>query len=462
MPRDETSLSPVRRLIVSQILIVLIIILSYGAFRLLYAQKPEVQRKQTEVVSLNVDVFTVESIDFQELLTGFGTVRADREVIIAAQVSGEIVEVHPQLKVGSAVTAGGAVSTPAGPSSQREPDVLMKIDPRDYRQRLDQAANRIEETRTEAAGLRVQLASVERQLEQAKVVLNTLNEELQRIRTGFDRNVSTPSELNRATLEVQRYEDTIIQLQSQATTIPHQIAAAQQRLASALSEQQRAQNDLTRTEVVPPFDGTLSEVYVEQGRYVRAGEQLVRLTDIATVEIPVAVRFDDFLQLQSELVRGQHPNAALAVNETDNPLWRGHVVRAAPEADTRSRTIQVFVEVTNSADNSPLLPGTFIHARIDGMIHRQRVLIPREAVVDGTVFVVDHEGIARRRTIRTGRRFQSLVLAEEGLQDGDRVIMTNLDIVEEGREVVVQSVTDPEKEIAGLSSPVIRPVTSVP
>ncbi len=452
--------SAVRRLIVSEILIVLVLLGSFSVYRILYAQKPEVEQKQTDTVRLNVDVFEVRPIGFQELLTGFGTARADREVIVAAQVTGEVVEVHPQLKVGFAVNADKAVPSDEGPTVSRTGDLLLKIDQRDFRERVDQASNRIEEARTEIAQLKVQQESVGRQVEKAASVLTTLKEEFGRIQKGVQRNVATPSELNRSLLEVQRYEDTIIQLENQAAALPHQISAAKQRLASSLSEKTRAENDLQRTEVRPPFDGVLSEVFVEQGRYVRAGEQLVRLTDLTQVEVPISLGVDDFLQLDDDLAQGNRPTVALAENETSPPQWTGHVVRVAPEADPQSRTVQVFVEVNNTGDGSSLLPGTFVHARIDGRSYDSAVLIPREAIVNGRVYVVDESGHAQRRKIQPGRRLQSLVLVEKGLEPGEKVILTNLDIVQEEQQVVVQSVSGPLDEIASLRRPVLRPLTA--
>ena len=189
MTTTPRSLSPVKRLIISEVLIVLILGFSFLAFKLLYAQKPAVQEKQTELVRLNVDVFAVQRISFQELLSGFGTVRADREVILAAQVSGEIIEVHPQLEVGHHVAAGRLLTTPAGPSTQQDADQLLKIDPRDYLQRVEQAANRIAELRTEIEQLNVQKTNVARQLVQGQSVLKTISEEFDRLKRAVDRGV---------------------------------------------------------------------------------------------------------------------------------------------------------------------------------------------------------------------------------------------------------------------------------
>ena len=184
MAEKSEATSAVRRLIVSEILIVMLIGLSIGTAWLMYAQRPSVQPKSTEEMLLNVDVFQASPLNFQELLTGFGTARAEREVILAAQVTGEIVDIDPQLKVGRAVTAGRHISSPDAPSVQRDADLLLKIDPRDYQQRVDQTAARIAETQTEIEQLKVQAGNVTRQLEKGRLVLATLKDEYRRVDEG--------------------------------------------------------------------------------------------------------------------------------------------------------------------------------------------------------------------------------------------------------------------------------------
>jgi multidrug efflux pump subunit AcrA (membrane-fusion protein) len=456
MPGDQETFSPVQKLVISEVLIAFIIVISLMAFFALYAQKPVVEQKEIQATVLNVDAFLVTEIDVQELLTGFGTVQADREVTLAAQVTGEIVEINPQLKVGYAVLAEDMVQSPNSPSRRQAAELLLKIDPRLYQQRLDQAKNQIAETETDIERLTIQESNLARQLKKSASVLKTLKEEYDRIQQAVTLKAASASDLNRALLDLQRYEDTVIQLESQVASIPHQIAAVKQRLLTAQSEKNRAADDLAKTEVTPPFGGVLSEVLVEQGQYVRAGEPLLRLTSVTQVEVPISLSFDDFLQLDKVLAVGGKPAVALSENETAESRWNGFVVRASPEADSISRTVQVFVEINNTNEASRLLPGTFVHARIDGDIYNGKLLIPREAVLDSQVFVVDADNVTRRRRIRTGRRLHSMVVVEIGLAPGDRIATTNLDILEDGREVVVQFVSNPEDEIRSLDSPEIR------
>jgi RND family efflux transporter MFP subunit len=455
---DNRYRTLLRRVVVSEILIVILLAGSAGIYYRMYSQKPQVQEKEALTAFLNVDVFEAEAIDFRELLTAFGTARADREVVVAAQVSGEVTEIHPDLNVGASVYAGADIVHPDRPTERRLADTLVRIDARDYQDLVDQATSRINEAEAEIDHLQQQLKNTKRQLVKARLDLKTLQDEYKRIEDAFNKGAGTPSELSRALLELRRYEDTIIQLESQESVIPLQIATAEQRIETGRSERQRAINNLSRTRVAAPFDGVLSEVNVEQGQYVRSGESLFRLTDLRRVEVPVSMKLDDFLLIERRLQLKQYPQAMLAEHEQADVRWSGTVVRSAPEADSSSRTIEMFVEVVNDDDSSAewLLPGTFVHARIEGPVYTDTILIPRSALIEGHVYVVDETGIARKRKVQTGRPMQSMIVVKSGLESGDRIVLTNLDIVEDGRQVEVQQRIQVAEEVADMRVPVVR------
>lgn len=504
---DSPKISPgVKRLLISELLIVLLLIGGRGIAVYLYGQRDEVQQKDIPITNLNVDVFELQEHDFQEIFTGFGTARADREVIVAAQVAGEIIDIHPELKVGQFVSAGQFIPPTDGPSSQRDADLLARIDARDLVQREAQAQTRIEEAEAEVERLGVQEKTTVRQLEQAKKIFATLTADLKRAERAASRGAASESELSRAQLEVQRYEDSMLQLENQLESLPIQVKAAEQRKQAAVADRVQAANDIKRTEVVPPFDGVVSEVFVEKGQYLRPGERIVQLTDPNKVEIPVSLGFEDFVQLEALLATSDttelRPKVTLAENETSAPRWTGVLQRVSPVADPRSRTVEVFAEVENKSDVPPLLPGAFVYARIDGPIYRQRLLVPREAIRDGAVFVVrevdadvetksdDNKANASdveveseseepktktvtrafRVPVKTRRTFQALVEVvvpqssdsidadhtDVRLQAGDRIVMTNLDIIEDGKDVVIQEKRSVASELAEIRVPLIR------
>ena len=125
--------------------------------------------------------------------------------------------------------------------------------------------------------------------------------------------------------------------------------------------------------------------------------------------------------------------------------------------------MQVFVEVENDRQHDPLLPGTFVHARIAGPVLQQAIAVPRDAVLGGSLFVADRselngtegaetsESTARAslREVRVTRTLQSLAVVSGDLRADDRVILTNLDVIQDGARVKVQSHRTLSDELEG-------------
>lgn len=433
------------RFTVNLIACVVILAIAGGGFYFLLGQRPAPEKREVTAKVYNVQVFDAEAQNLQEIIGAFGTARADREVVVPAQVAGEVKEIHPNLRVGLKVTA--SESTP-----------LAEVDKRPYIERRDRAQKQIDQSDTEIAQLLREEQNNKRLLVKAQKDLRTIAEQYARVKKNKDRGAGSASEVTRALLEVRQYEQTILQLENASTLIPVRLEAARKRQDSQRADLKLAALDLENTIVRPPFDGTVSEVMVEKGQYVRTGDPLLRLTNTKLVEIPLPLALTDFLKVESELRSNRQPDVELALNETAPPQWRGRVVRAAPEADEGTRTAMIFVEVENldqdatgdSSDTNPtpLRPGTFLHARISGPLLRQTIVIPRDAVVKGKSVFIAVDGVAKKRHVELGTTLQSLVVVEQGLTSGDRVLLTNLDVVRDGAKLTISDHVTINDELA--------------
>ena len=424
------------RTILSVVLSLGALLVGLAAFVGLASLKQPPAARDRIVKTYNVEVFSVEPTDLREIVSAFGTARADREVIIAAQVAGTIVETHPQLRVGQLIRAQRG-------SERLYGDLLVRIDPRTYAERVTQAERRIAEDEAELERLKQEQANNEVLLKQAEEDVQTYREEYDRIRGLAERGVATPNDVTKARLELQRYEAALLQRKNEQELFPLRIEQLRRRQTTTQSELQVAQLDLNRTEVRPPFDGIASEVMVEQGQYVRPGDPLVRLTQTGVVEIPVSLTLDDYARLGKRVAdareTGDAPVVALAENETAEPRWKGRLVRVAPEANERTRTIWGYVIVENDAQPVPLLPGTFVNARIEGPLLENVTVVPRDAIIEERLFVANGNGTAERRKVNVARTLQTLAVVNSGVEPGDQVILTNLDVIYDGAQVEVQA-----------------------
>lgn len=424
-----------------------------GIFAGLAALKKPPAKKEPPRQVFNVTVFEVEATDLREVITGFGTVVAEHEVEYSAQVGGEIVEISPLLKVGTKVKA-------APESGSKPSDPLLIIDPEVYVDQLAQAENALAEARAQQELLAGQKANNARLVAQAERDEIDAKAEFDRARANFEGKTITESAFTQARLEFNRYHNALLQLQNEATLFPAQEKTLAQQILSLETKVKLAGIDVGHTRIRPPFSGVLSEVNVEKGQLVKAGSPLFRVTNLDTVEIAVPMHALDAAKIHERLKSGDQPTAQIAVNETTTSLWTGVVTRIAPRADEKTRTIDVFVEVTNEPGAIPLLPGTFVQARIDGPILKNVIAIPRDAVLGshpeiGRLFVV-RDGRAKSRTVQIIRRLEGMAFIGNEASPGEQILLTNLDVVQDGSEVAVQGQRSLNEELAEQTT--LRPL----
>lgn len=394
----------------------------------------------------NVEVFDVQRADLPETLVGYGTARSDREVVLSAQVAGEVIEVHPRMKVGEEVQAAGVTQDEAGRSQRHTGDVLLRINADPYQQKLEQAESKLQEDAVQRDLLEQQEQNNVRQLERAKTDIQLYEEQVDRVAKLRKQNIGAESDLTTAKLELQRYKEALIAAENEHKLFPIRKQQVERWLAMHVNDRELVRLDIAHTEVCPPFSGVLSEALVELGQHVRVGDALMKLMDLALVEVPVSLPLHGYAKLAAKVKGGDRPRVSLAENETAAERWFGHVVRVAPQADQLTRTVKVFVRVENALQSVPLLPGTFVYARIEGPVLKDAIALPRDCIVNGKVFVAE-KGQVVHRPIEVRENLQSFAVIAGGLQPGDQVILTNLDVLYAAAKVRIQGRRTLEQEL---------------
>jgi RND family efflux transporter MFP subunit len=444
---------------INVVLCMVALLVGGGGFAGLASLREEPAKREVETKVFNVEVFKVQRLNLQEIVKGFGSVVAEREVVYSAQVAGEVASVSRRLKVGEAVS--GPEFFPNDPvletgSSLTEGEVLLTIDPEVYHERLTKADHAVEETLAELQTLSQQEQNNSRLLQTATRNYNAAKDDHARMERLAKDGTVTQNQLTLSQLEERRYEQAFFEVDNQHSLFPTQRQRLQKQLGRLQTEKKLASIDVRRTEVRGPFSGVLSEVHVEKGQYVQPGTPLYRVTQIDAVEIAVPLHPLDFAKLAELVLAGEQPSVELAENEVASSRWRGKVVRISPEADTATRTIDVFVEVQNKIENQlvavPLLPGSFVQARIAGPILNDVIVVPRSAVIGNapgsTRVFIERDGKAVEVPVKVSRQLEAQAFISSGLNPDDLVVMTNLDALANGSLVAIQSTTTPVESLS--------------
>ncbi|MCW8979740.1 MAG: efflux RND transporter periplasmic adaptor subunit, partial [Altibacter sp.] len=204
-----------------------------------------------------VEITKIEPLDIIETVAATGKIQPEVEVILSSEVSGEIIELP--IKEGQQVKKG---------------DLLVKINPDLIQSALSQSQ----------AGLQ----NVRAQLSQAEASLRNAELNYNRNKTLFEKGVISKSEWDRSVAD---YE--VAQANKQS---------AYYNVQSAAANVKQSRDNLSRTSIFAPMDGTISKLSVELGERVvgtaqMAGTEIVRVANLDNMEVEVDVNENDIVKV---------------------------------------------------------------------------------------------------------------------------------------------------------------------
>ncbi|HEY8369965.1 MAG TPA: efflux RND transporter periplasmic adaptor subunit [Thermodesulfobacteriota bacterium] len=342
-----------------------------------------------------------------------GTLAADERVVLAFKVDGMLAEIPVDL--GSPVKRGSLVA---------------RLDPTDYRLRVEQAEAALKQARTRL-GLPAEGTDDTIDPEASALVRQaraTLREaRLTRDRTAalWDQRLVSRAALDSAEAALQvaegRYQDALEEVRTR------QALLVQRRSELAIARQQLADTVLTA-----PIDGIVQERHASRGEYLEAGKPVVTIVRVHPLRLRLAVPE----RAAAGVRAGQEVRVRVEGQET---VFRGRVARLAPAIDETTRTLLVEAEIPN--ERGLLRAGAFARAEIVTEADVPTVLVPSTAIVTfaGVEKVLTvRDGKAVELPVRTGRREGGLVEIAAGLEAGEPVIVEPGSIVGGQPVTVVQ------------------------
>jgi RND family efflux transporter MFP subunit len=232
-----------------------------------------------------------------------------------------------------------------------------------------------------------------------------------------------------------------------------QLADARAAVRAADAALELAQVNLARTAIRAPFDGRVWEKSIDVGQFVMRGTVVARVyaVDFAEVRLPIGTDELAFVDLplayRGEPQAPPGPGVALRASLGGREWsWTGRIVRTEGEVDRRSRMLHAVARVEDpygrradgpqDAARPPLPVGLFVSAEIEGRTFGDVVALPRAALRDADrVLIVDRDERLRARRVEVLRRERDRVLVRSGLEPGERVCTSVLDVVTEGMQV---------------------------
>ncbi|MDN3596293.1 efflux RND transporter periplasmic adaptor subunit [Zunongwangia endophytica] len=368
-----------------------------------------------------IEVAEIKPLDIVETVSATGKIQPEVEVKLSSEVSGEIIELP--IKEGQQVAKG---------------DLLVRINPDLYQSSLQRSQASMENTRANYA--------------QSQASLKQAKADYERNKTLFDKGVISKAEWDGI---VSNYE--VAEASKESAYYSMQSAAA------TVTE---AQDNLGRTTIYAPMDGTISKLDAELGERVvgtqqMAGTEILRVANLSNMEVEVDVNENDIVKVEvgdstvvevdaylrkefrgvvteisnsadSELTTDQVTNFKVKVRileESYQDLLEGHDENYSPFRPGMTATVDIITNQKNSVIGVPI---SAIVVKSD-TISTKVAAAPSAKETDPSklfecVFVKNGEE-AKLRVVKTGVQDDSNIQITEGLKEGETVITGPYNVV---------------------------------
>ena len=173
-----------------------------------------------------------------------------------------------------------------------------------------------------------------------------------------------------------------------------------------------------------PFKGSIVSADLRVGSNARIGTRLGEIINLEDLEAEMPVPADDIRWID----RNKPVN--LTSSEIEG-TWTGTIRRIGKTIDTRTQTVQIYIEVDQSGDEN-LYDGVFLKAHIHGLNIPNAFVVPREALYEEQfVYLLEDEKLSYR-SVQIARRQPDYVIVNGGLNDGDLLVVEMLQGVTSG------------------------------
>lgn len=358
--------------------------LGYLGYTAIAATESETQVDNPAPPPPIVDTQFITPTQHQVVITGHGELMPLETTQISAQVSGEVMDWHPNFVAGGIVKRG---------------DVLFSIAADNY-----QAA----------------VLSAEADLASAQAAL--IEEQAQAAVAKRQAKSLPPTQVTDLYLR------------------KPQLLTAKAREKSAQAALKRAQRDLDNCQVTAPYDALVVSRDIGVGQYISAGTTVgtINNVEVAEVHVPVAGFDSAFLPEELEGIR-----ASLTRNGT-SPIHReGTVVRDLGIVEQSTRMMRVVVRLDDPygiSSPKPTLPfGSYVEVAFNGTTLDAVFKLPQALANNRQVWVVDGKGQLSSRALNIVRAEGQYLYADQGLSANDQIVTTPPEFPEAGMTVRVAS-----------------------
>ncbi|WP_299998115.1 efflux RND transporter periplasmic adaptor subunit [uncultured Cedecea sp.] len=264
---------------------------------------------------------------------------------------------------------------------------------------------------------------------------------------------------NIAQLTVKRYQKLLGTQYISQQDYDQAVATSQQANAAVVAAKaavESARINLAYTKMTSPINGRTGMSSVTEGALVTSGQAnaLVTVQQIDPIYVDVTQSSGEFLRLKQELADGklkqENGQAKVKLITNDGVAYQQEGTLEFSEVTVDPSTGSITLRAVFPNPDKSLLPGMFVRAELEEGINPTAILVPQQGVTrtprgDASAMIVDKDNKVAVRQLTTGAAIGNKWLVTEGLQDGDRVIISGLQKIKPGIQVNAQEVAESDE-----------------
>ncbi|MDP7009481.1 MAG: efflux RND transporter periplasmic adaptor subunit [Phycisphaerales bacterium] len=391
-----------------------ILLISISIVSVLASSKPQLEIATGERALPAVIVMEAEVAAVERRTVGYGSADPLQHADVPARVASTVEAIPATTKIGQFVKKG---------------ELLLSLDTSDFRQQLIKAEQALASSRAQQAMLSVEQEAATMRATLAKEDQVLAEAELSRIQEAFDQGAAKQREVDAAKQRTIGTTSKAVNAQEAADRFPALEEQLASTIASNASDVALAKENVRRCNILSPIDGVIQGLDVRVGEHVQSGQRVVRVVDSGSLEIPLRLPSHTraFVALGDEV--------ALRSAGFGKRHWDARVSRIAPEDDTQTRTMIVYIDIEqDAASPTRVPPGLFVRGVVKHAQNIQsRWVVPRRSIREDRIFIVRDSTL---RSFPVSIDFSITgALHQFGLPDHDWVVLETP--LETGDEVVV-------------------------
>jgi RND family efflux transporter MFP subunit len=278
---------------------------------------------------------------------------------------------------------------------------------------------------------------------------DTYEQALQQARAKREMDEAT---LDLALADVKRYEPLVEEGLAPRATLEQYMARRNELIAVVKADEaaiRDAKLNLSYTDVKAPISGTISRLFVDVGNIVGFGEKTVLTTMVSND--PMYAYFnpteEDFQILRKFGSKDKLDAIVRLPGGQSKDLKRGPFKGQVSFSDNRVNSMTGTITMRATIDNPDfnLLEGTFVYVNVFITDEYPLMMVPPQVVLEDQrgsfLYTIDKNNQVNRVDIQRGYEGRYFLYIKEGLEDGDKVVVSSLQTIRPDMKVTPTDVT---------------------